>query len=100
MLTAGDFQRKGKCPTKLVTPSEPRRTSMRTRMLGALFLILTGCASVEQPQDNATLSIQPTGNQTASGPVTVTASPPEPANDITCAPTGPGSHSAPKGISD
>src|SRR4051812_31675589 len=99
MLTAGDFQRKGKCPTKLVTPSEPRRTSMRTRMLGALFLILAGCSSIEQPGENATLSIQPNANQTASGPVTTTASPPELANDITWSLNGPGSISGTKGIS-
>src|SRR5215813_9255366 len=95
MLTAGDFQRKGNVALTIRHPTAAE-TSMRTRMLGVVYLILAACAGSEPPP---TLSIQPSGNQTVTGPTTVTASPDSLANDITWSLNGPGSISGTKGIS-
>src|SRR6266446_10522650 len=94
-LTAGDFQGKGECPTFL-TAQIFAETSMRTRMLAAVSLILAGCGGSETPP---TLSITPSGAQTVSGPVTITASPASLTNDLTWSLSGPGSISGTKGIS-
>jgi len=69
---------------------------MRTRMLAAVSLILAACAGSETPP---TLSITPSGAQTVSGPVTITASPASLTNDLTWSLSGPGSISGTKGIS-
>ena len=69
---------------------------MRTRMLAAVSLILAACAGSETPP---TLSITPSGAQTVSGPVTITASPASLTNDLTWSLSGPGSISGAKGIS-
>src|SRR5882672_10777625 len=94
-LTAGDFQGKGECPT-FFTAQIFAETSMRTRMLAAVSLILAACAGSENPP---TLSITPSGMQAVSGPVTVTASPPSLTNDLTWSLSGPGTISGTKGIS-
>src|SRR5882762_1269739 len=94
-LTAGDFQGKGECPT-FFTAQIFAETSMRTRMLAAVSLILVACAGSEAPP---TLSITPSGAQTISGPVTVTASPASLTNDVTWSLSGPGTISGTKGIS-
>src|ERR1700737_388301 len=69
---------------------------MRTRMLAAVSLILAACAGSETPP---TLSITPSGAQTVSGPVTITASPASLTNDLTWSLSGPGAISGTKGIS-
>jgi penicillin G amidase len=69
---------------------------MRTRMLAAVSLILAACAGSETPP---TLTITPSGAQTVSGPVTITASPGSLTNDLTWSLSGPGSISGTKGIS-
>src|SRR5204862_5853186 len=71
-------------------------TSMRTRMLAAVYAVLAACAGSE-PQP--TLTITPSGNQTASGPVTITAGPVELANEVTWSTTVPGTISGDKGPS-
>src|SRR5882672_9529086 len=93
-LTAGDFQGKGECPT-FFTAQIFAETSMRTRMLAAVSLILAACAGSEAPP---ALSITPSGAQTVSGPVTVTASPASLTNDLTWSLSGPGTISGTKGI--
>src|SRR5467141_3427745 len=94
-LTAGDFQGKGECP--IFTAQIFAETSMRTRMLAAVSLILAACAGSEAPP---TLSITPSGNQPSlQGPQTITASPAALTNDITWSLNGPGSLSGTKGIS-
>src|SRR5882672_2477871 len=93
-LTAGDFQGKGECPT-FFTAQIFAETSMRTRMLAAVSLILAACAGSEAPP---ALSITPSGAQTVSGPVTVTASPASLTNDVTWSLSGPGTISGTKGI--
>jgi len=69
---------------------------MRTRMLAAVYAVLAACAGSE-PQP--TLTITPSGNQTASGPVTITAGPVELANEVTWSTTVPGTISGDKGPS-
>src|SRR6266478_4307365 len=69
---------------------------MRTRMLAAVSLILAACAGSETPPK---LSIIPSGAQTISGPVTVTASPASLTNDVAWSLSGPGTISGTKGIS-
>ncbi|HEY4769709.1 MAG TPA: hypothetical protein VIH51_03765, partial [Myxococcales bacterium] len=69
---------------------------MRTRMLAAVSLILAACAGSEAPP---ALSITPSGAQTVSGPVTVTASPASLTNDLTWSLSGPGTISGTKGLS-
>src|SRR5213082_3439109 len=71
-------------------------TSMRTRMLAAVYAVLAACAGSE-PQP--TLTITPSGNQTVSGPVTITAGPVELANEVTWSTTVPGTISGDKGPS-
>src|SRR5438445_1170350 len=68
---------------------------MRYRMLAAGFLLIAACAGSE-PQPKLTIS--PSGNQTATGPVTITASPADLANDITWSSTVPGTLSGDKGL--
>src|SRR5437899_3885138 len=68
---------------------------MRYRMLAAVSLLIAACAGSE-PQP--ALTINPSGNQTATGPVTITASPAELANDITWSSTVPGTLSGDKGL--
>src|SRR5512140_2613280 len=60
---------------------------MRTRMLAAASVLLAACAGSE-PQPK--LSISPTGSQTITGPVLITASPIELANEVTWSLSGPG----------
>ena len=67
---------------------------MRTRMLAAVSVILAACAGSE-PQP--TLSITPSGAQSISGPVTVTANPSELTSDVTWSLSGPGTLSGTKG---
>src|SRR2546430_16520848 len=69
---------------------------MRTRMLAAVSAVLAACAGSE-PQP--TLTITPSGNQTASGPVTITAGPVELASEVTWSTTLPGTISGDKGPS-
>src|SRR3989454_7185639 len=69
---------------------------MRTRMLAAVYAVLAACAGSE-PQP--ILTITPSGNQTASGPVTITAGPLELANEVTWSTTAPGTISGDKGPS-
>ena len=69
---------------------------MRDRMLAAVFVLFLAACSGDEPKP--TLTISPSGAQTASGPVTVTASPAELANDVTWALNGPGTISGDKGI--
>src|SRR5437667_283630 len=69
---------------------------MRTRMLAAVYAVLAACAGSE-PQP--TLTITPSGNQTASGPVTITAGPLALANEVTWSTTVPGTISGDKGPS-
>jgi len=64
-------------------------------MLAAVSLILAACGGSEAPP---TLSITPSGAQTVSGPVTITASPPSLSNDLTWSLSGPGTISGTKGI--
>ena len=68
---------------------------MRYRMLAAGSLLIAACAGSE-PQPKLTIS--PSGNQTATGPVTITASPADLANDITWSSTVPGTLSGDKGL--
>src|SRR5207302_5874172 len=69
---------------------------MRYRMLAAGFLLIAACAGSEnQPK----LTINPSGNQTATGPVTITASPADLANDVTWSSTVPGTLTGDKGPS-
>jgi len=68
---------------------------MRYRMLAAVSLLIAACAGSE-PQP--ALTISPSGNQTATGPVTITASPADLANDITWSSTVPGTLSGDKGL--
>jgi penicillin amidase len=67
---------------------------MRYRMLAAVSLLIAACAGSE-PQPN--LSINPSGNQTATGPVTITASPADLASEVTWSSTVPGTLSGDKG---
>ncbi|MGE5049660.1 MAG: penicillin acylase family protein, partial [Deltaproteobacteria bacterium] len=60
---------------------------MRTRMLAAASVLLAACAGSE-PQPK--LSISPTGSQTITGPVLITASPIELANEVTWSLSGSG----------
>jgi penicillin amidase len=60
---------------------------MRTRMLAAASVLLAACAGSE-PQPK--LSISPSGSQTATGPVLITASPVELASEVTWSLSGPG----------
>ena len=69
---------------------------MRTRMLAAVSLILAACEGSGSPP---TLSISPSGAQTVSGPVTITASPASLANDVTWSLSGGGTLSGTKGLS-
>src|SRR5438132_6143580 len=69
---------------------------MRTRMLAAVYAVLAACAGSE-PQP--TLTITPSGNQTASGPVTIAAGPAELASEVTWSTTVPGTISGDKGPS-
>src|SRR5258707_956170 len=95
-LTAGDFQGKGECPT-FFTAQIFAETSMRTRMLAAVPLILAAGGGSEAPP---ILIIPPSGNQPSlQGPQTITASPAALTNDITWSLNGPGSLSGTKGIS-
>jgi penicillin G amidase len=69
---------------------------MRYRMLAAVSLLIAACAGSEpQPQ----LSISPSGTQTVTGPVTITASPAALANDVTWSTTVAGTLSGDKGPS-
>ena len=69
---------------------------MRYRMLAAVSLLIAACAGSEtQPK----LTINPSGNQTATGPVTITALPADLANDVTWSSTVPGTLSGDKGPS-
>src|SRR5256886_15153955 len=69
---------------------------MRYRMLAAGSLLIAACAGSE-PQPK--LTINPSGNQTATGPVTITALPADLANDVTWSSTVPGTLSGDKGPS-
>ena len=69
---------------------------MRDRLLAAVFVLFLAACSGDEPKP--TLTISPSGAQTASGPVTVTASPAELANDVTWSLNGPGTISGDKGI--
>src|SRR5256885_164801 len=71
-------------------------TSMRTRMLAAVSLVLAACAGSEP---EPALTITPSGNQTASGPVTITAGPVSIANEVTWTTTVAGTISGDKGPS-
>jgi len=89
-LTAGDFQGKGECPT-FFTAQIFAETSMRTRMLAAVSLILVACAAARPTG----VEYHPSGAQAISGPVTVTASPASLTNDVTWSLSGPGTISGP-----
>ena len=67
---------------------------MRTRMLAAACVFMVACAGSE-PQP--TLSISPSGAQTISAPVLITASPPQLANDVAWSLSGPGALSGTSG---
>ncbi len=67
---------------------------MRNRMLAAVSVVLAACPGSETPP---TLTISPSGNQTATGPVTITASPFEIAPEVTWSISGPGTLSGDKG---
>ncbi|HZR08364.1 MAG TPA: penicillin acylase family protein [Myxococcales bacterium] len=61
-----------------------------------MSVLFFAACSGDEPKP--TLTISPSGAQTASGPVTVTASPAELSNDVTWALTGPGTISGNKGL--
>jgi len=62
---------------------------MRTRMLAAACVSFVACAGNESsPQP--TLTISPSGTQTISAPVLITASPPQIANEVAWTLSGPG----------
>ena len=67
---------------------------MRIRILAAASVLIAACAGSE-PQP--TLSISPSGSQTVSGPVLITASPIELANEVTWSLSGPGTLSGTSG---
>src|SRR3954465_6628550 len=69
---------------------------MRTRMLAVASVLLAACSNSE-PQPTLTLS--PTGSQTISGPVLITASPVELANEVIWSLAGPGTLSGTTGPS-
>src|SRR5256885_3968980 len=79
---------------RLLFPTRSAEMSMRIRMLATACVFLVACAGSEsQP----TLTISPSGSQTISGPVLVTAGPPQLASDVAWSLTGPGSLSGTSG---
>src|SRR3954466_10750033 len=74
----------------------PAETSMRTRLFAAVSVLLLGACSGGSDVP-LTLSITPSGAQTATGPVLVTANPPEIAGEVSWALSGPGTLSGTTG---
>jgi len=69
---------------------------MRTRMLAVACVSFVACSGSDSTQQPA-LTISPSGTQTISAPVLITASPPQIANEVTWTLSGPGTLSGTNG---